>query len=265
MLGTITITDRDGVKVHTYTAPEEGLLVNTHLIELPTQLIAVDAQYGLHYAREVVDYAQGLGKPIARLYVSHEHPDHFFGAGVFGAPVYALAEVNSAIDAQGDAMAAQNLAQYGDFVPAQATKPEHVVEPGEQTIDGVRLDFRKVARTEAAALLTIALPDQGVVITQDLVYNKVHLFVADRRFDTWAAVIEQHKQLPYDTILPGHGVPGGTELYDQVLDYLAAAKPAVEQATAGEQLKTTLTQRFPDHRGVSLLDIQNMYLFPPAG
>jgi glyoxylase-like metal-dependent hydrolase (beta-lactamase superfamily II) len=262
--GDITITDRAGVKVHTYTAPEEGLLVNTHLIELPTQLIAVDAQYGLPYARDVVDYAHGVGKPIARLYISHEHPDHVFGAGVFGAPTYALAEVASAIQAEGDAMAAGSHAQYGDFVPAQATQPEHVVEPGEQTIDGVRLDFRNAEGTEAAAMMTIALPDQGIVITQDLIYNGVHPFVADRRFDSWAAVIEQYKQLSHDAVLPGHGLPGGKQLYDQVLDYLAAAKPAVEEATTGEQLKTTLTQRFPDHRGVSLLDLQNMYLFPPA-
>lgn len=263
--GTVTITDRAGVKVHTYTAPEQGLVVNTHLIELPTQLVAVDAQYGLPYAQEVVDYARGLGKPIARLYITHEHPDHYFGASVFGAPIYALAEVKRAIEDQGDALAAQDHAQYGDFVPAQATKPEHVVEPGEQTIDGVRLDFRKVEGIEAAAVLTIALPDQGVVITQDLVYNKVHLFVAERRFDTWAAAIERYKQLPYDTVLPGHGAPGGRDLYDQVLDYLAAAKPAVEQATTGEQLKTTLTQRFRDYRGAILLDVQNMILFPPAG
>lgn len=267
MQGTVTITDRGGVKVHTYTAPEQGLVVNTHLIELPTQLVAVDAQYCLPYAQEVVDYAQGLGKPIARLYVTHEHPDHYFGSSVFGAPIYALAEVKSAIEVQGDALAAQEHAQYGDFVPAQATKPEYVVEPGEQTIDGVRLDFGKVEGTEAAAVLTIALPDQGVIITQDLVYNEVHLFVAERRFDTWAAAIEQYKQLPYDTVLPGHGAPGGKELYDQVLDYLAAAESAVEQATTGEQLKTTLTQRFPDYRGVILLDVQNMILFPfpPAG
>ncbi|MGH3814586.1 MAG: DHA2 family efflux MFS transporter permease subunit [Pseudonocardiaceae bacterium] len=265
MQGTVTITDRAGVKVHTYTAPEQGLVVNTHLIELPTQLVAVDAQYGLPYAREVVDYAQGLGKPIARLYVTHEHPDHYFGASVFGAPIYALAEVKRAIEDQGDALAAQDHAQCGDFVPAQATKPGHVVKPGEQIVDGVRLDFRKIEGIEAAAVLTIALPDHGVVITQDLVYNKVHLFAAARRFDTWAAAIERYKQLPYDTVLPGHGAPGGRDLYDQVLDYLAAAKLAVEQATTGGQLKTTLTQRFRDYRGTFLLDIQNMILFPPEG
>jgi hypothetical protein len=37
MLGEIIATDcSGGVRIHTYTAPEEGWRVNTHLIELPT-------------------------------------------------------------------------------------------------------------------------------------------------------------------------------------------------------------------------------------
>jgi hypothetical protein len=66
MLGEITETQCDGIRVHTYTAPDDGWRVNTHLIELPTQIIAVDAQYTLRYAREIVDYIGTLGKPLAR-------------------------------------------------------------------------------------------------------------------------------------------------------------------------------------------------------
>jgi len=38
--------------------------VNTHIIELPTQLLVVDAQYTLTFASEVVRYAETLEKPI---------------------------------------------------------------------------------------------------------------------------------------------------------------------------------------------------------
>jgi glyoxylase-like metal-dependent hydrolase (beta-lactamase superfamily II) len=261
MQGTTTITDRGPVKVHTYTAPAEGFDVNTHLIELPTQLIAVDAQYGLPYAREVVAYAQSLGKPIARVYVTHEHPDHFFGAGAFEAPVYALAGVKEIIEEQGDAQVAQNHAQFGDFVPTTATKPEHVVKPGKETIDGVSFEFGKVEDAESPVLLTIGLPAQGVLITQDLVYNNVHLWLVGQHLDDWAAAIERYKRLRYDIILPGHGAPGGTELYDQVLDYLAAAEPILKGASSGEELKTRLIECFPNYEGVALLDVQNIYLF----
>ena len=51
MLGEMTVTERGRIRIHTYTAPEEGWRVNTHLIELPTQIVAVDAQHTLRYAR----------------------------------------------------------------------------------------------------------------------------------------------------------------------------------------------------------------------
>ena len=264
MQGAISISDCGDVKVHTYSSPENGLTVNTHLIELPSQLIAIDAQYGLPYAAEVVGYARSLGKPLSRLYISHEHPDHFFGAATFDAPIYALAEVKAAIEAAGDTMAANNHANYGDFVPSKATKPDETVEPGEETIDGVRVEFRKVENAEAAANLTFALPDQGLIITQDLAYNQVHLFVADQRFGDWTSDLAEYEQLPYDTVLPGHGQPGGKEIYSQCREYLSAAKSLVAEATSADQLKAALIERFPTYHGELLLDVQNMYLFPPS-
>ena len=176
--------------------------------------------------------------------------------------MYALPEVKAAIESAGDTVAANNHALYGDFVPQTATKPDHTVEPGEEIIDGVRFEFRRAQNTEAAAILTTALPDHDAIVTQDIVYNRVHLFVADKRFDDWAATLTDYERLPYTTVLPGHGEPGGPELYDQAREYLATAQDLVHRAQTAEQLKASLAERFPAYRGALLLDIQNMYLFP---
>src|SRR5580704_10814692 len=102
MLGEIALTRSDDLCVYTYTAPEDGWCVNSHIIETSTQLIVIDAQYTLDYAREVVSYASDIGKPITRLYVTHFHPDHILGAAAFSCPIYALAGVAAKIDAVGD-------------------------------------------------------------------------------------------------------------------------------------------------------------------
>ena len=100
MLGKITIMESQNVRIHTFTAPDDGWSVNSHIVEFPTQLIVIDAQYMLPYAQEVVSYAQTLKRPITRLYVSHYHPDHLLdehvngavneilGAVAFRAPIY---------------------------------------------------------------------------------------------------------------------------------------------------------------------------------
>jgi glyoxylase-like metal-dependent hydrolase (beta-lactamase superfamily II) len=103
--GEMTLTRSGEVCIHTYTAPEDGWCVNSHIVETATGLLVVDAQYTLPSAREVAAYAATLGKPITRLYISHYHPDHVLGAAAFATPIYALASVAAKIHAIGDRIA----------------------------------------------------------------------------------------------------------------------------------------------------------------
>ena len=63
MLGKLSLTQNQHLTVHTYTAPDDGWRANSHIIELPSQLLVVDAQYMLPYAREVVSYANNSPNP----------------------------------------------------------------------------------------------------------------------------------------------------------------------------------------------------------
>ena len=76
MRGTITVIDKGPVRIHSYLSPDDSLGVTTQLMETPSRVIAVDGQFALASADEVVDYVKGLGKPIDRLIISHAHPDH---------------------------------------------------------------------------------------------------------------------------------------------------------------------------------------------
>jgi glyoxylase-like metal-dependent hydrolase (beta-lactamase superfamily II) len=187
VLGEIALTGRDHVRIHTYTAPEEGWRVNSHIIETATQLFVVDAQYMLPYAGEVVAHAAALGKPITRLYLTHFHPDHVLGAPAFSCPIYALGAVAAKIGAVGDRIAAEEREKHGDAIPARAKRPDHIVTPGSEVVDGVRFDFVHLQHAETEHALMVGLSDHGVLITQDLVYDRVHAFVGERAFDSWTA------------------------------------------------------------------------------
>jgi glyoxylase-like metal-dependent hydrolase (beta-lactamase superfamily II) len=93
-----TVTRNDVAPIHTFTASEYGWLVNSHVIEFPSQLFVIDAQYTLPNAREVVRYARGLRKPMTRLVVTHYHPDHILGAAAFDVPLYALRSVAEGVE-----------------------------------------------------------------------------------------------------------------------------------------------------------------------
>jgi len=262
MQGTITITEAGGVKIHTYTAPELGWCVNSHVIEFATQLVVIDAQYMLPFAKEVVRHAETLGKPVTRLYLTHYHPDHILGAAAFSAPIYALREVQAKIEAAGDRVASEEHEKHPDAIPTRAERPGRIVTPGTETIDGVQVDFIRLQHAETENALMVSLPHYGLLITQDLVYHNVHVFIAERAFGTWLKAIKHYQDQRFTKVLPGHGAPGGPELFDKMADYLSLAQQALSESSDGDHFKARLISAFPDFAGRVLLDHQERFLFP---
>jgi glyoxylase-like metal-dependent hydrolase (beta-lactamase superfamily II) len=181
MSGIIAVTQSENLAIHTFTAPDDGWSVNSHIIELRAHLIIIDAQYMLPYAGEIVGYAQTLKKPISRLYISHYHPDHLLGAAVFHAPIYALQEVKTKIEALGDRVAAEAHEKHPDRIPTCAERPTQIVKPGSEIIDGIRLSFILLQHAETENALMVGIPDHKILITQDLVYHGVHVLSQKRR------------------------------------------------------------------------------------
>jgi glyoxylase-like metal-dependent hydrolase (beta-lactamase superfamily II) len=265
MEGTVTATPAGAAIIHTYTAPETGWHVNSHIIETPSQLVLFDAQLTPAYAREVVKIAGSLGKPMTRLYISHAHPDHFAGASVIDAPSYALPSVRELIGRSGDLRIErgyQNTPGHDGAEPVRSRPVDHVVEPGQEMIDGVRFRFETVANAETTEQLTIGLPDAGVLLAQDVAYNRVHLFIGEHAFDSWAAAIIALEAAPYEVILPGHGRPGGRGIFAADRQYLAVARDALAKATGPDDLNRRLEAAFPEYAGTAMQGLQNFYLFP---
>jgi len=262
VLGEITLTRSGESCVHTYTAPEQGWCVNSHIVETRKALVVIDAQYMLPYAHEVTAYAAALGKPIERLYLTHFHPDHILGAAAFACPIFALDPVAKKIAAIGDRVAGEEHEKHGDAIPTRAQRPGHIVPPGVQTIDGVCFEFFHLQHAETEDALMVGLPDHGILITQDLLYNRVHVFIGEHAFDGWTAALQRAQALDYDILLPGHGTPGGPELYEAMQLYLSVASDAYSRSNDGVELTSRMIAAFPDHRGRILLDHQKRFLFP---
>ena len=62
---------------------------------------------------------------------------------------------------------------------------------------------------------------------------------------------------------PGHGLPGGRELYATARSYLKLAKAAYAQATDPDDLNQLLESAYPAYGGTAMQGLQNFYLFHP--
>jgi glyoxylase-like metal-dependent hydrolase (beta-lactamase superfamily II) len=265
--GTITVTKGRRVSVHTYTAPEVGWLVNSHIIELPKQLLIVDAQYLLPCGRELAQYAKSLRKPITRVYVTHYHPDHHLGASALDAPLFALPDVKAKIDSIGERLAAEERAKFPNgsgMITDHARHIDGVVALGTETVDGVALELRPINHAETEIALAISIPSERMMITQDLLYNRVHLFLGERRFSGWRQALTEYRPLPFDKIFPGHGSPGDERLYQENIAYLDFAEAQLMLSSDSEDFKARLLKQYPTYGGLALLDHEKRFLFKPA-
>ncbi|MFJ9704845.1 MBL fold metallo-hydrolase [Streptomyces sp. NPDC101234] len=259
MNGTVTVIDKGAVRIHSYMAGDDSLNVTTQLIETPARVIAVDGQYALAYADEAVAYSRGLGKPLDRLIITHAHPDHFHGAARFGVPVHALAAVRDQIAAQGD-----GRDPAGTVIPVADMTPTVEITAGTEVIDGVPFVFEAHHGGEAADELVIRLPEQGVLVAQDLVYHATHLFLGNNDIAGWAKAVDALAADPaYDTVLAGHGLPAGPEVFDELRRYLADAGELL--GADGAAYKQAIIERYPAWGGPFLIDIGNQYLFGATG
>jgi len=258
MQGTITIIDRGAVRVHSYMAPDASVNVTSQIIETPHALVVVDGQFLQAFANEAALYAASLGKPIERLIISHAHPDHYAGASEWNAPIVSLPVVREAIIARGDV-----TDPTGRVVPVGSVTPEASIEPGDELIDGTRFSFELLTGGEAHDQLLITLPDHGILVAQDLVYNNVHLYFGEDDIVGWQQALNTIASHPRaHVVLAGHGLPTTMAVIDELRHYLTDAERLLQDD--GDAYKAAIIEAYPNYGGRFIIDIANRYLFGAA-
>ena len=258
------------VRIHTFLSSfaDDNIANATHIVESRNALVLIDGQFLVPYAQQFREYADSLGKPIDRLYLSHRHPDHWFGLGVAFSDVaiYALPETISFLEQNGKASIADH-GRLGDLAPKPDSLviPQNAAKPGVETIDGITYIFERVVDTEIDYLLSIRLPELGVYITQDLLYSGTHLYLT-KYIEHWIWTLEPMLASDYELFMPGHGLPADKNEVARNIEYLSSAKHAMDNGLALENdaFKNFLIQRYPERKCPGIFDIYLPRLFSGA-
>lgn len=254
------------VRIHTCISSfvDDNIANATHIVESKNKLVLVDGQFLVPYARQFRRYADSLGKPIDRLYLSHRHPDHWFGLGTAFSDtcIYALPETMSFIKEHGEDSREDHW-KLGDLAPDQVIVPQEVAAPGEETIDGVRYIFDRVTDTEIDFHLTVRLPELGVYFAQDLVYSGTHLYLT-KHLGHWIRVLEEMLISEYELFMPGHGLPADKNEVARNIEYLSAARQAIAGGLTNDAFKNFMLHRYPERKCPGIFDIYLPRLFDGA-
>lgn len=260
----VRIVQAGPVKVHTYVNPQL-VQVSSHVIELKDSLLVVDAQLTYTFTKEVLAYAKALNKPIARVIITHAHPDHILGAYAYkDYPVFALAETIATIKTNGESYRQGFLKNFGEKDAApQMLIPEKELKEGQFSADGVEFLVRKFKENEMDVCAAIEIPAAAVFISGDLLYNHVHLYPGYNHLSDWKSTVQALKPLVQGKIiLPGHGYATDSRVLAETTAYLTkalavAALPGMDVAG----YKAEMVKAYPQYGGAALMDFGGAALF----
>jgi len=256
--GNLYLKELGGVKFHVYTSPIPMGASASVVIETKNAVILQDTQQNKAQNEELKALIASIGKPLSRIYVSHDHSHHWAGLEAFGdIPVYANRDTVNSIKQKGAEMLRDLRGQFGEAaIPyTKVVVPGHLVETDqEEVVDGIRFVFCSPAPELTGAVLFMEFPDQRVLITHHLAYVGVHVPMPP--VDPRLAKLNEMKVKEYAWVIGGHGIPvTGPEYFSKTIDYFTTLGKVIKESPDVETAKERMVEAYKNYGGVFLLDL----------
>ncbi len=223
-------------KIHIHTSSPDAFFVNSFIVEGDRSLVLVDTQFVLSEANALVEKMAALGKPLAAIFITHPHPDHYNGLATVlekypGTPVHATAGTIAGIHETAEPKRAYWTPIVGANYPQTFAFPDITLADKQRlSIDGIDLQVFDFGAAECSDNTMIALLQMDAVIISDLVYNRVHPWLAEGRSLKWLAALEAAAAHTggASALYGGHGAPGTPAIITEQAAYITTVRDLVE-------------------------------------
>jgi len=243
-----------------YTGSPGGFLVNSTIVAGDRDAVLVDAQFTLPDAHRLVAQLLESKKNLTTIYVTHYHPDHYFGLAVIKqafpkAKLVTTASSLAEIKKTWQAKVKQWRPMYGALVPAQPALPTAL--PGKTIeLEGQRLEIRQ-SQGDSADNTFVWIPSTKTAITGDIVYNGVHVWTAETTAASrkaWIKTLDELAALGPTTVIAGHKDPKAKDDAAAIRltkDYLETFDAAVASSSSSAEVQQKVKAKY----GTLQLDI----------
>ncbi len=200
-----------------------GNIVNTGFIVGEDGVIVIDTGPSRLYGEEMRKViAQVSDKPVAKVFITHLHPDHFLGnQGFTGDSVLALPETVTGIRQQGELFNDAMYRMVGPWMKGtEVVVPEAFEYQPMMTVAGRKLELFSLSGHSGSDL---AVFDQqsGVLFAADSVFFERTPTTPHADIEQWLQDLKQLAKIDFKVLVPGHGpVVQDQRAIEQTAEYL---------------------------------------------
>lgn len=240
--------------------PSSFLVTNT-LVMGEKEAVLIDVPFTRSQAHRVVADILESNRALKYIYITHSHPDHYFGANVLiqafpNAELIAIPKIALNIGISAPGRLNFWFSRLGPNGPGNPVIPKPYYKPYME-LEGNRLEILGPMHGDHHESTVVHVPSIDAIIASDLVFNGLHMFTAHGTEEHWKAWIESLDyllSLKPKIVVAGHRAPGaskvgtedGIEAIEYARSYLFAFEEEVSRTNTSAELITAMENRYPE-------------------
>jgi glyoxylase-like metal-dependent hydrolase (beta-lactamase superfamily II) len=196
------------------------------------------------------------GKNLTTVFVTHAHPDHYFGFPAIkekfpSARLVALPSTVSEIEKTWEAKVKQWQATYKDKITSKPVIPEPLAT-NSLDLEGRKLQIVGGQQGDDHDNAYVWIPALRTVIAGDIVYDEVHPWTAETTPEergAWRATLDKLAALKPEKVIPGHQEADEDhepENIEFTKKYLADYDAALASAKNAKELESKMKDEYSD-------------------
>jgi glyoxylase-like metal-dependent hydrolase (beta-lactamase superfamily II) len=185
----------------------------TTLIYGEREALLVDTFLSDQQTAELADWIAASGRRLSTIYITHGHPDHFFGLKLLRdrfpeARAIATPEVVDAMQAALQPVSVENWRRrFPELIPNSLTVAERLDRPAFK-LEGNDIIAVDIGHTDTDHTTCLHVPSIALVIAGDAIYNGTHPYLVESNHEgllAWLAAIDKIEALKPQAVVVGHG------------------------------------------------------------
>jgi glyoxylase-like metal-dependent hydrolase (beta-lactamase superfamily II) len=246
---------KSNLRLQVITSSPAGFLVNSTLITGEKDAILIDAQFTLSDANNLVKIIQDSKKNLTTIYITHSHPDHYFGLVALKqafphVKIVALPSTVADMKNTWKVKVDTWKPAYGDKITTNPIIPD-VLEGTTLKLEGHTLQITGNVQGDEANNSFVWIPSLKAVVCGDIVYNGVYPWTKEttpaQRLG-WIATLNTIAALNPAIVVAGHQNPDlkndATSL-DFTKNYLTYYDSVLPASTSSAEFQGKVKAQFP--------------------